>query len=93
MVSNAVTNVCASRSTCAPRILVSVPVTMENPAFSTFVNGRVALAGVVSKRIREEFENGKDYYRLQGMALREPSEQWARPSAENLEYHAYNVFR
>ncbi len=48
---------------------------------------------VVSKRIREEFENGKDYYRLEGLALREPSEQWAKPSADNLEYHAYNVFR
>jgi len=29
---------------------------------------------VVSKRIREEFENGKDYYKLQGQVLREPNE-------------------
>jgi len=48
---------------------------------------------VVSKRIREEFENGRDYYRLQGRVLREPNEAWARPSLENLEYHAQNVFR
>jgi predicted restriction endonuclease len=48
---------------------------------------------VVSKRIREEFENGRDYYKLEGMPLWEPAEPWARPSAENLEYHAYNVFR
>jgi putative restriction endonuclease len=48
---------------------------------------------VVSKRIREEFENGKDYYNLEGRVLREPAEPWARPSAENLEYHAYSVFR
>ena len=48
---------------------------------------------LVSKRIREEFENGKDYYKLQGQALREPDEAWAKPSLENLEYHAHNVFR
>jgi putative restriction endonuclease len=48
---------------------------------------------VVSKRIREEFENGKDYYRLEGQTLRVPSEEWAKPLTENLEYHAYNRFR
>ena len=48
---------------------------------------------VVSKRIREEFENGKDYYNLEGRVLREPAESWAKPSVENLEYHAYSVFR
>jgi putative restriction endonuclease len=48
---------------------------------------------VVSNRIREEFENGKDYYKLQGQVLREPNETWAKPSLENLEYHAQNVFR
>ena len=47
----------------------------------------------VSERIREEFENGRDYYKLDGQTLREPNEPWARPSSENLEYHAYNVFR
>ena len=47
----------------------------------------------VSKRIREQFENGRDYYRLEGVALREPAEPWARPSAENLEYHAYHLFK
>ena len=48
---------------------------------------------VVSKRIREEFENGKDYYKLQGQVLREPNDAWAKPSLENLEYHAHNVYR
>jgi putative restriction endonuclease len=47
---------------------------------------------VVSKRIRAEFENGKDYYKLEGQAVREPSQLWARPTAENLEYHAHKVF-
>jgi putative restriction endonuclease len=48
---------------------------------------------VVSKRIREEFENGRDYYKLEGQVLREPLDTWAKPSADNLEYHAYHVFR
>lgn len=48
---------------------------------------------VVSKRIREEFENGREYYKLEGQVLREPSAAWARPSLENLEYHAYTLFR
>jgi putative restriction endonuclease len=48
---------------------------------------------VVSRRIKAEFENGKEYYALEGKVIREPAEQWARPSAENLEYHAYTVFR
>lgn len=48
---------------------------------------------VVSKRIKEEFENGKDYYALEGSRIREPIEPWAKPSTENLEFHAYNVFR
>jgi putative restriction endonuclease len=48
---------------------------------------------VVSRRIKEEFENGKEYYQLEGQLLREPSEPWAKPLAENLEHHAYHVFR
>jgi hypothetical protein len=46
---------------------------------------------VVSNGIKQEFENGKDYYRLDGGVLREPTEQRAKPSADNLEYHAYAV--
>lgn len=48
---------------------------------------------VVSKRIKEEFDNGREYYRLEGQRLREPDEVWAKPLAENLDFHAYNVFR
>lgn len=47
---------------------------------------------MVSKRIREEFENGRDYYKLEGVPLREPSEPWAKPLTENLEYHAAHRF-
>lgn len=48
---------------------------------------------VVSRRIKEEFDNGKEYYALEGSLIREPADDWARPSRENLDYHAYSVFR
>lgn len=47
---------------------------------------------VVSKRIKEEFEIGKEYYRLEGTTIRELAAAWARPSADNLEFHASNIF-
>jgi putative restriction endonuclease len=46
----------------------------------------------VSGRIREEFENGKDYYKLHGQPVRDPSKGIYRPLAENLEYHAHTIF-
>jgi putative restriction endonuclease len=48
---------------------------------------------VVSKRIKEEFDNGREYYKLEGERIREPNEPWAKPLVEDLEFHAYNVFR
>jgi hypothetical protein len=48
---------------------------------------------VVSKRIKEAFNNGKEYYGLEGMQIRDPLEPWAKPSSENLEFHAYHIFR
>ena len=48
---------------------------------------------LVSRRIREEFENGKDYYRLNGLLLRPPVMNEAVPGGEYLAYHAENVFR
>lgn len=47
----------------------------------------------VSRRIREEFENGRDYYRLDGQPLREPENKLALPSIEKLTYHYENEFR
>ena len=42
----------------------------------------------VSRRIREEFENGRDYYALQGESLKVlPRDEGARPSKEFLEWH------
>ncbi len=42
---------------------------------------------VVSSRIREEFENGRDYYHLHGRAIRLPRETDSLPSHEYLAFH------
>lgn len=47
---------------------------------------------VVSKRIKEEYENGRDYYKLAGTQIAEPNQLWARPNSENLEFHFNAVF-
>ncbi len=47
---------------------------------------------IVSNRIREEFENGRDYYHLHGRAIRLPRESNTLPSREYLAFHN-SVFR
>ncbi|MGC0773493.1 MAG: HNH endonuclease [Candidatus Acidiferrum sp.] len=42
---------------------------------------------IVSPRIREEFENGRDYYQLHGRAIRLPRETSSLPSREYLTFH------
>ena len=42
----------------------------------------------VSSRIREEFENGRDYYKLHGQSLREPVRSQWRPSPDFLDWHS-----
>ena len=46
----------------------------------------------VSKRIREEFHNGKEYYALQGRRLAMPDNMPDRPSREFIDWHNQNVF-
>jgi putative restriction endonuclease len=48
---------------------------------------------VVSQRIREEFENGRQYYELHGRPITVPADPREVPSRENLLYHAQTVFR
>jgi putative restriction endonuclease len=48
---------------------------------------------VVSRKIKEEFENGRQYYALHGNVIAMPSDPLSVPSKENLQYHAENVFR
>lgn len=47
----------------------------------------------VSRRIKEEFENGRDYYRLHSSAVRLPTEVSHYPSRDYLEWHNTNVYR
>jgi hypothetical protein len=46
-----------------------------------------------SRRIREEFENGRDYYALERREVRLPAPPHPPPSAEFLEWHGDSVFR
>ncbi|MCE7937159.1 MAG: HNH endonuclease [Chloroflexi bacterium CFX6] len=46
----------------------------------------------VSRRIREDFENGRHYYALHGERVREPVEEGQRPAAEFLRWHNEQAF-
>lgn len=46
----------------------------------------------VSRRIREEFENGRDYYALQGRPVREPERTADHPDRAALAWHNENRF-
>jgi putative restriction endonuclease len=47
----------------------------------------------VSRRIREEFENGRDYYALDGRKLDRPSRPFEVPLPELLTWHNERVYR
>lgn len=47
----------------------------------------------VSTRIRQEFENGRDYYALHGRSLSVPSRSELRPQQDVLTWHNQNRFR
>jgi putative restriction endonuclease len=48
---------------------------------------------VVGPKIREQFENGREYYALHGRVLADPTDPAAVPSRDNLLFHAQSVFR
>lgn len=47
----------------------------------------------VSKRIREEYENGRDYYAMHGRELYLPAKEVERPNLEFIKWHNENKFR
>ena len=47
----------------------------------------------VSRRIREEFENGRDYYAFHGRAIRLPAADARYPDPALLRWHNDHVFR
>jgi putative restriction endonuclease len=48
---------------------------------------------LVSRRIREDYENGRDYYALEGKRVSMPAAPNPPPSSHFLEWHANTVFR
>jgi putative restriction endonuclease len=48
---------------------------------------------VVSRRIKEEYENGRDYYALQGKNILLPSDKLSWPDQTFIQWHHANVFR
>jgi putative restriction endonuclease len=47
----------------------------------------------VSRRIKDEFENGRDYYKLHGCIVRSPTKVFDRPDPKHLDWHNTNVYR
>jgi putative restriction endonuclease len=47
----------------------------------------------VSRRLKEDFENGEPYFPLDGSSIRLPRQPEARPRREFLEWHADSVFK
>ncbi|MBX7120955.1 MAG: HNH endonuclease [Opitutaceae bacterium] len=47
----------------------------------------------VSRRIKEEFDNGRHYYALQGHTIALPSRSDVRPDQHHLEWHRNNLFK
>jgi putative restriction endonuclease len=47
----------------------------------------------VSRRLKEDWENGRDYYALHGREIRVPRVKELRPDAAYLSWHAEQVFR
>jgi len=58
-----------------------------------YVSVRPDLRFVVSRAIKEDFENGRDYYALDEQEIRLPSDALKKPSTEHLEWHYEEVFR
>ena len=47
----------------------------------------------VSSQIRERYENGRDYYALDGRTIRSPRSEHERPLYESLDYHSSKIFQ
>jgi putative restriction endonuclease len=58
-----------------------------------YVTINPAMRFEVSRKIKEEFENGRDYYRLHGGMVSVPADPGSRPSREYLEWHNTKMFK
>ncbi len=48
---------------------------------------------LVSRKLKEEFDNGEPYYPFHNQELRLPEHEEERPSAEFLQWHSDTVYR
>ncbi len=76
---------------------VSNGIFMRSDLHTLFDGGYLTLTGEfnieVSKRIREEFSNGREYYALHGKKLVTlPEDSSSRPGLAHLEWHQNNRF-
>lgn len=58
-----------------------------------YVTIRPDMRFAVSRRLRDEFANGRVYYELDGRQIQCPAEEVARPNAELLAWHGSEVFQ
>ena len=79
------------------RHIVSNGILMRRDLHALFDKGYITITPSmkveVSRRIKEEFENGRDYYRLQDSTIRLPADSVNCPSREYLEWHNSNIYR
>jgi putative restriction endonuclease len=77
--------------------LVSNGILLRRDLHALFDKGYVTITPAmqveVSRRIREEFENGRDYYRHHGGTIRLPRVPANRPSPEFLEWHNAHIYK
>jgi putative restriction endonuclease len=77
--------------------VVSNGILMRRDLHALFDRGYVTITPSmeveVSRRIKEEFENGRDYYRLHGRTIRLPADPVHAPSREYLDWHNSNIYR
>jgi putative restriction endonuclease len=77
--------------------LINNGILLRKDLHALFDSGYITIAPdlklEVSRKIKEEFENGRDYYRMQGTALRLPSRPEYRPSREYLDWHNVNIYK
>ena len=77
--------------------IVSNGILMRRDLHALFDRGYVTITPSmnveVSRRIKEEFENGRDYYRLHGSIIRLPADLTKHPSREYLDWHNLNIYR
>ncbi len=75
---------------------VSNGILLRSDIHKLFDNGYVTISPdyrfEVSRRIREEFENGRDYYALNGRPLHLPGRKEFKPAPEFISWHNERVF-